>query len=166
MHPASASPAPQIPPQTPLQMPSGQPLSGMTMEAVLQNYPNAQVTIPASVAAMLLASYSHGQQQGMPLPFGQMSQMPNQMPMPMLQGQGFPPPGMASFLPPGALPPGGILPQAGFPQSMMGLPLSQPMGFQPPPQAQFPGSASPDMHGRRNSSVSGVLCMCVWPASL
>ncbi|TBU35346.1 hypothetical protein BD311DRAFT_746010 [Dichomitus squalens] len=152
--PMSTSPAPQIPPQTPLQMPTGQPIGGIPMEAVLQNYPNAQVTLPASVAAALLASYAsqqqQQQQQRMPLGFGQVSQMPNQMPMAMLQGQGFPPQGMP-YLQQGGFPPGA---QANFSQNMMGMPPSQPMVMQPPLQGQYPGSASPDMHGRRNSSVS------------
>lgn len=155
VQPASASPAPQISPQTPLQVPNGQPIGGIPMEAVLQNYPNAQVTLPAPVAAALLASYAR-QQQGIPMAYGQMSQMSNQMPMPMLQGQGFPSQGIPPYLQQGGFPSGGMPPQAGFLQHMMGMPASQPVVLQPPPQGQFPGSASPDMHGQRNGSVSGM----------
>lgn len=147
----AASPGPppsQFPQQAAFQIPGGQGLGAMPMAAIS---PDAQIVVPAGLLPpnILLSLIN---QAGMGIPM-QMPQFQN-LPMAMAQG-GFPQQGV-QFMTPGMFPQGAFLQQGGYPQQMMGIPMSQPMDAQHASGVQVHTSTSPDMHPRRNDSISGA----------
>ncbi|PIL31877.1 hypothetical protein GSI_06581 [Ganoderma sinense ZZ0214-1] len=144
---AAGSPGPppsQFPQQAAFQVSGGQHIGAMPMATIS---PDAQVVVPANLLPPNLL-WSLVNQAGIGIPM----QVPQFQTLPMAMAQGgFPQQGI-QFMTPGMFPQGGFIPQGGYPQQMMGIPMSQPMqDIQPPSGELAHASASPDVHSRNDS---------------
>ncbi|KAI0651943.1 hypothetical protein C8Q79DRAFT_68446 [Trametes meyenii] len=160
-------PPPSQPPQMSQPAPNATPNGSSVPITGLPNDPNAQVTLPAQLFAQLVGFVQQGMNltgTGMP----QASQMPSQIPLNMLQGQGYPQQNLSFISQPSIFAPPFPLSQQSsmypLPQHTMGPPPSQAQAMDTGTPGSYQPSApvSPDgrtsaSHARRQSSVSDTV---------